>query len=43
VPATAAVLLMVFIAYLRPKGAVQSCDVDENEAITFIRRHVKSL
>jgi hypothetical protein len=41
VPATAAVLLLAFLAYLRPKGAVQSCDVDENGAITLIRRDVR--
>jgi hypothetical protein len=40
VPATAALLLVVLIAYLRPKGAVQGCYVDQNGAITLIRRDV---
>jgi hypothetical protein len=40
VPATAALLLMVFSAYLRPKGAVQSCHVDQNGVITLTRRGV---
>ncbi|WP_156622966.1 hypothetical protein [Mycobacterium sp. 1164966.3] len=40
VPATAALLLVVVIAYLRPKRAVQCCYVDENGALTLMRRDV---
>jgi len=40
VPATAAVLLMVLAAYLRPKSAVQICSVDQDGAITLMRRDV---
>jgi hypothetical protein len=41
--ATAAGLLFVLSFYLRPKGAVQSCHVDPNGAITLIRGGVRIL
>jgi hypothetical protein len=41
VPAIAGGLLVAFLAYLRPKGAVQSCYVDQNGAITLMRGDVQ--
>jgi len=41
VPATAAALLLAVLAYLRPKRAVQSCNVDQNGALTLMRGDVR--
>ena len=41
VPATAAALLFAVLAYLRPKRAVQSCNVDQNGALTLMRGDVR--
>jgi hypothetical protein len=41
VPETAAALLVAVLAYLRPKGAVQNCDVDQHGGITLIRGDVR--
>jgi hypothetical protein len=37
VPATAAALFLAVLAYLRPKRAVQGCNIDQTGAITLIR------
>jgi hypothetical protein len=37
---TPATVVVAVLAYLRPKGAVQSCYIDQNGAITLIRRDV---
>jgi hypothetical protein len=37
---TPVVLLLAVLAYLRPRGAVQSCYVDQNGGITLMRRAV---
>jgi len=41
VPATAAALRLAVLAYLRPKRAVQSCNVDQNGALTLMRGDVR--
>ena len=41
VPASAPPLLLAALAYLRPKRAVQSCEVDQTGAITLIRGDVR--
>src|SRR3981189_3503745 len=41
VPATAAALLLAVLPYLRPKRAVQSCNVDKNGALTLMRGDVR--
>lgn len=38
--ATAVLMQIVFMAYLRPRRAVQSCYVDQNGAIILIRRDI---
>jgi hypothetical protein len=40
VTVTPVALLVAVLAYLRPRGAVQSCYVDQNGNITLIRRDV---
>jgi hypothetical protein len=42
VPASAPPLLLAALAYLRPKRAVQGCEVDQTGAITLIRGDVRS-
>lgn len=41
VPAAAGPLLVAALAYLRPKRAVQGCEVDPTGAITLIRRDLR--
>jgi hypothetical protein len=43
VTATPTVLLLAVLGYLRPRGAVHSCYVDQNGTITLIRRDVRIL